>query len=350
VQRCMQSGTTLSHASAPGDKVADLQLLLGSLESLKRRLQDVSKQEQEEASRVEARLRHMEALVRPHTSNSVIKWNEARIDTLLVDYLNRAGYLDTAQLIAQEADITQLVDSHVFTDAQEVADALRARNCGPALAWCLANQGRLKKAKSHLEFRLRVQEYLELAKAGRRLEAVQYAQQHLQPFALQNMQELQRAVTVILFVGREAAPPTYQEMLSDSQWDALLDLFFQDLFKLHSMPPCAPLIVHMQAGLSALKTPASYKSDASHADPLSDPAFQTLAKGLPFAKHVHSQLLCSVTHSMMDDNNPPIVLPNGYVYSQKAVEMIKASHEGRMVCPQTGKSFPAEELRRAFVV
>ncbi len=53
----------------------------------------------------------------------------------------------------------------------------------------------------------------------------------------------------------------------------------------------------------------------------------------------------------MDDSNPPMVLPNGYVYSSRAVEQLLAQGGGKlMVCPKTGSVHTADELRRAFIV
>ena len=37
----------------------------------------------------------------------------------------------------------------------------------------------------------------------------------------------------------------------------------------------------------------------------------SLADALPFAKHTHSKLVCHVTKQIMDEDNPPMVLPNG---------------------------------------
>ena len=63
----------------------------------------------------------------------------------------------------------------------------------------------------------------------------------------------------------------------------------------------------LQAGLSALKTPQSLQDSCSREDPLHLPAFRTLAQGLPFAKHVHSKLVCAVTKEIIDEHNPPFV-------------------------------------------
>ena len=55
----------------------------------------------------------------------------------------------------------ELVDAHIFVEAQKVLDALRAHDCGPALAWCGQHAGKLRKIRSHsLEFKLRLQVHL----------------------------------------------------------------------------------------------------------------------------------------------------------------------------------------------
>ena len=50
-----------------------------------------------------------------------------------------------------------LVDSHIFVDAQKVVDALKQHDCRPALAWCSQHAAKLKKIRSRLEFKLCLQ-------------------------------------------------------------------------------------------------------------------------------------------------------------------------------------------------
>ena len=68
--------------------------------------------------------------------------------------------------------------------------------------------------------------------------------------------------------------------------------------------------------------------------------FQKLAEQLPWSKHVHSKLICAITHDLMNEHNPPMVLPNGAVYSQKAVEITAAKNHGIFTCPKTGGTAP----------
>lgn len=65
---------------------------------------------------------------------------------------------------------------------------------------------------------------------------------------------------------------------------------------------------------------------------------ETLAADLPYAKHVHSQLMCSITKEIMDEHNAPVVLPNGTVYSEKAID--QGTCNGQFTDPISGNSFP----------
>ena len=60
-----------------------------------------------------------------------------------------------------------------------------------------------------------------------------------------------------------------------------------------------------------------YEDDCTKEDPLSQESFRKLAQPLPYSKQHHSKLVCYITKELMDTENPPLVLPNGYVYSTK---------------------------------
>jgi len=49
------------------------------------------------------------------------------------------------------------VDAHIFVEAQRVVDALKQRDCATALTWCSQHAAKLKKIRSRLEFKLRLQ-------------------------------------------------------------------------------------------------------------------------------------------------------------------------------------------------
>ncbi len=64
--------------------------------------------------------------------------------------------------------------------------------------------------------------------------------------------------------------------------------------------------------------------------------FQKLAEGLPYSKHIHSALICPITLEVMNEDNPPMVAPNGAVYSEAAVCKIAAQNNGMFKNPESG--------------
>jgi hypothetical protein len=51
----------------------------------------------------------------------------------------------------------------------------------------------------------------------------------------------------------------YRVLFEECQWQALVELFQRDLYRMNCLTPESLLIVHLQAGLSALNTPVAYK-------------------------------------------------------------------------------------------
>lgn len=328
--------------------IATLEECARSLRRLKRKLDDTSAAERGDAQRCVARLEHMRDLGRPDR-DAHIQWNRGRVDRLLVDYMLRGGNLLAAIELARRAGLTELTDLHIFSNTHAVLVSLQQHTCGEALAWCESNAARLRKARSPLEFRLRVQEYVELLRQGKVDEGIAYARRYLAPWAEHYPSEVQRAAALLAF-GADTACPPYAALLSEERWDDLVELFRAELFRLHSLPPASILEVHLQAGLSALKTPQSLAPECGREDPLHLPQFQRLAEGLPSAKHVHSKLVCGISGEVMTEHNPPLVLPNGYAYSQAALTAMAEAHGGKVTCPNTGATYQLTDLRRAFIM
>ena len=75
-----------------------------------------------------------------------------------------------------------------------------------------------------------------------------------------------------------------------------------------------------------------------------------LATGLPFALQPHSRLVCRVTQTVMDENNPPVVLPNGFVYSRRAIEQMVSARNGEIKCIETHEIFTIDEVKQVFII
>lgn len=60
----------------------------------------------------------------------------------------------------------------VFLVSREVENSLAEHETSKCLAWCHDNKSKLRKLKSSMEFNIRIQEFVELIRADRRIDAV----------------------------------------------------------------------------------------------------------------------------------------------------------------------------------
>mmetsp|Transcript_5102 Transcript_5102/g.10456 ORF Transcript_5102/g.10456 Transcript_5102/m.10456 type:complete len:393 (-) Transcript_5102:261-1439(-) len=342
---CAKDDTTCSAPNTAAN-IETLDSVISKLQGFKRKLQDTASEEEDQVQRCRARIQHLALLT--SGPESVNRWRSLHLDRLLVDHMLRCGYYDAAKQLAESSKIQDLVDMDVFYSARNVVDALKKHSCTEALQWCAENSTRLKKMKSKLEFKLRKAEFLELVCKRQLMDAITYARKHLAPWAKTHMKELQQAMATLVFVNDLEASP-YKHLFDDSRWEDVIDTFHQDNHRLNNLTLESLLTIYLQAGLSVLKTPFSYQPDCNVEDPLHWPKFQTLAAGLPYAKHLHSKLVCFVTKELMNEDNPPMVLPNGYVYSYKALQEMAQKNSGTITCPRTGFRCEFHELSKAFV-
>ncbi|XP_071711220.1 protein MAEA homolog [Rutidosis leptorrhynchoides] len=326
------------------DAVQHLNSLVSRLQGLKRKLEDGNRVENLQAQRCRARIDHLESA----DAENMSEWNNIRLKRILVDYMLRMSYYDTATKLAESSNIQDLVDIEIFYEAKRVIDALRNKEVAPALAWCADNKSRLKKSKSKFEFQLRLQEFIELVRTENNVRAVMYARKYLAPWASTYMKELQKVFATLAFTSNTGCE-IYKVLFEPKQWDYLMDQFKQEFCKLYGMTLEPLLNIYLQAGLSALKTPFCYEDDCTKEDPLSQESFRKLAMPLPFSKQHHSKLVCYITKELMDTENPPLVLPNGYVYSTKALEEMATKNSGKITCPRTGLVCNYTEVTKAYI-
>lgn len=128
-------------------------------------------------------------------------------------------------------------------------------------------------------------------------------------------------------------------------------MFEKEYLDLHCVSQKPRLISNIQAGLSALKTPmCGVEGDLNINCPVCVPPYTDLSAGLPFSHHENSSIVCRVTGEVMNENNAPMVLPNGRVYSEKALRTMAANCHGMVTCPRTGQSFEITEAKKVYIL
>lgn len=134
-----------SHDSAT--TLASIDAMLAKAQTLKRKLELLQQEEKIIHKHQKARLQHLQNL---HEIPSLVdvkydRWSRVRLDRLLVDYLLRMGYTDSAKQLAQEKGIEDLVDVDVFMAASHIERSLREGRTQECLVWCNENKRALKE-------------------------------------------------------------------------------------------------------------------------------------------------------------------------------------------------------------
>ncbi|KAI0220765.1 GID complex subunit containing RING finger motif, partial [Massospora cicadina] len=286
--------------------------------------------------RLGARLAHLEEFEAVPSQNSpqFERWNRCRLDRVMLDFLLRHGHHLTARQLAAENNLS-MADFELFEHDAKIEAELREGKCTKALLWCNENRTALKKLKSTFEFNLKLQEFVELSRRFKYGEAIAYAKRNLQPYSNVYGRELQQVLTLLAFPPTTGCEP-YKRRYSPDRWGDLVDEFRRDSFALHSLPAQPALALVLQAGLSALKTP-----QCRHLWGAGGP--------LPFSHHTNSTIVCRITGKLMDESNPPLVLPDGSVYSTKAVhEQVNAC--GYFHDPQSGLNFTLDQFKKVYIL
>lgn len=73
------------------------------------------------------------------------QWSRTRLDRLLVDYMLRHGYKDSATGLAKEKQIGDLVDVETFVQMSRIRESLKNGKVTEALSWCNENKKDLRK-------------------------------------------------------------------------------------------------------------------------------------------------------------------------------------------------------------
>ncbi|KAK5170439.1 GID complex subunit containing RING finger motif [Saxophila tyrrhenica] len=315
------SAIQASTNQSPAETLASLDSTLAKAQNLKRKLEALQIEENALHKQQKSRIQHLQEL---HEIPSLADvkydhWSHTRLDRLLVDYLLRQGYTESAKELAREKDIDYLVDVNVFEESGKIEKSLREGKMQDCLTWCVENKQALKKIDSNLESELRLQQFIELARSGemkQRLEAMVYARKHLAggqdpKFALQ--------AAGLLAQSPDTHVEPYRTMFSPTRYTEIAQTFLRTHHELFALPSQPLLYIALSAGLSALKTPACHSEYALQPStltgapvcPICSTELNELARNVPYAHH---------TKSFMEED--PVVLPNGRVFGRERLRVL----------------------------
>ncbi|KAF2638867.1 hypothetical protein P280DRAFT_470884 [Massarina eburnea CBS 473.64] len=375
-------------SAAPETTLASIDTMISKMQGLKRKMSNLESEEQRLHKSTRARLQHLQDLYEVQSLVDVKydEWSRIRLSRLLVDYLLREGYQESAAHLAMSTGIEKLVDVDAFVACHKIEQSLREeRSTTSALSWCKENAKELKKQGSELEFELRLQQYIELVRQGHEkgiggqdvdmdgdgmngvsiavgggrqgggeqklVEARAHAKKYLSgsgDFGL-----LGRAAGLLAYRPWDDVEP-YASLYSPHRWHDLAHLFLTTHHTLYSLPPRPLLHIALSAGLSALKTPSCHSaftassgaiaSTTTSVCPICSTELNDLARNVPYAHH---------TKSIVEPD--PVVLPNGRIYGKQRLELFNegAGTEKGMVRDPVeglgGDTWLEGDVRKVFI-
>lgn len=196
------------------------------MQGLKRKMEGLHGEEKALHQASRKRIQHLQDLYEIPSLADVKydEWSRVRLNRLLVDYLLRCGYGESARALAREKGIEELVDVEVFVQCHRVEESLRRRSTQECLAWCAEHRPMMKKLdvrailstrgfllsiardadgwgllQNRLEFELRLQQYIELRRNGQLVEARQHALRYLTHHPGISLEEVNRAAGLLAY-------------------------------------------------------------------------------------------------------------------------------------------------------
>jgi len=327
------------------------------LQTMKRKVEEAINDELDAAQNCKRRVEHLKvgAVGASAGEGSAIGyslWKKTRVERFLVDHLLRSGHYNTAQkIVEQNPELGELTNLDIFLVARNVEQSLAQQQTQAALAWIHDHKSKLRKIKSTLEFRLRQQEFVEMIKSDRRMDAVKHARKYLTSMEDVPWEEVQHCMGLLAFSTDTTVSP-YKELLDSNRWTVLIEDFRQDYFRLYQLAPLSVLAVALQAGLSAMKTPQCYRpvGQRNAECPVCQEPLNQLAERLPHAHCSQSRLICRLSGLPLNEDNLPMMLPNGYVYGEQALKNMAASNNGMITCPRTKEMFALKDADKVYVM
>ena len=353
---------------------SNMQQTRDALLALRQRLVDSSEQETQQLERITSRVHHLARLhagksrkrsrEQPDTSGCASSSNTSfshqqedgddplkqarneRCNRLLADHFMRLGAVDISSQYAKSVGVSSLVDEDLHRELFSIASSLSEGEPSSALEWCSTHKQKLKKAGSMLEFKLRLKQLVQMARSGSTSDAVTHARAHLSVLAASSERHLNELSGAMLAL---AAPRSDAAQHADVAWGDLATMFTREACRCYGLQQNSLLDTYVQAGLIALKDPVSDNASSTPDDPMRYSECAGMAQELPRTKRTRSRLICPMTNKIMDEDNPPLVLGNGRVYSKEALSAMARENGGKVWCDKTGDGpFEYSQLRRAY--
>ncbi|GMQ01323.1 hypothetical protein CsSME_00047993 [Camellia sinensis var. sinensis] len=337
-----QVGREIEQALANIQSIQDLTSPAPILVELKTKLNAIGPHNQLEGSQKELNInlnkypKTLERFFNPDISKAYrnVDFDSHIVNHIIASHFYHVGLFDIADCLINEAGEPEAIFlKSRFLELHQILDAMRARNLKPALYWVSTNRENLVQNGSNLELKLHRLQFVEILRNKSQANALNYARTFLAPFATLHMDEIQKLMGCLLWVGKLDRCP-YSEFLSPTHWEKLAEELMWQFCSFLGQSSESALSVAVAAGVEGLPTllklvnvMAAKKQEWQAMKQLPVPV--DLRKEFQF----HSIFVCPVSREQGSEENPPMLLPCGHVLCKQSIMKLSRSSTRTFKCP-----------------
>ncbi|KAL3515441.1 hypothetical protein ACH5RR_022343 [Cinchona calisaya] len=268
---------------------------------------------------------------------------------IILSHFYREGLFDVADSLIYEAGEPEATSLRLkFIEMHQILEAMKSRNLEPALRWVTENCEQLKEHGSLLNLRLHKLQFVEILQKSSQEVALNYAKTYLAPLACVHMDEIQKLMGCLLWVGKLERSP-YSELVDPSNWEKLTEEITEQFCSFIGQSLSSPLSVALTAGIEGLPTllklatvMAAKKQEWLAMKQLPVPV--ELGKEFQF----HSIFVCPVSREQGSEENPPMLLPCGHVLCKHSIHKLSKSSTRSFKCPYCPQDASVAQCRQLY--
>jgi macrophage erythroblast attacher len=326
-----------------------LRKLIEKTEELQKKFEEIDKKENTLYEEFTKRSNQLKIIDQDFNFENLKVFCEKKIDNLLLDYFLREKYFETAKKFINEEKLNDSLEYTAYLEMQSIMHSLKNKELNEALKWTQINKNKLSKINSDLKLKIVIQIFIEKYKKGEIKECVAFARENFKEFLDKHINEISKVMFLLALKPEKVKKlKEYKELLSEERWLNLEANFLSTFFEIFSLNYSSFLEILFQSGLISLKTSFCYTNNKCLSCPICSEEIGKVALNLPTSNHQISTLICRITGEIMDTSNPPLALPNGQVYSTKAINA-QINANGKFVCPVTNEEYTIEQCKKVFI-
>jgi macrophage erythroblast attacher len=308
-------------------------------------------------------LKRMKWVEEMASSGNYRTWSRGRLIRLIGDFLIRTGDLEIVKEIGKrKPELIEEFDLELEEMREGIIKSLERKELTLALQWCADHRSNLKRITSDLEFKLRRQEFIELLKGGDVLGGIKLSQKYFPMWLEGNYREIREALALICWLPflkkgiewNNGLVKKYEQLLGDEEWEMIKEQFKREFMTIYQVDQSSQLMKTVRTGLAVLKTrQCTGKDDGIGSEcPACTGPLKELSTQLPHGHFETTKIRCRITGKLVSEDDPPMALPNGQVYSESGLKLLcdgsGGSSMGVLKCPVTGGSFMISEARKCY--